>query len=234
MNIEFTKMVWEPNKRTSLSRLEFMVSQGFGSSWLTTFLLFWSKATVILIHSESKIKMGLVLYTNVDSSDSGDLGSKVNLEVVMVHFEISSKLMRPWYLAWNFLPGHCTKDSVGFWKNKKLKDPKLYLTLGAAIFKEQCWVWLNRRNTWHVGKWLIRLWHRKLLLKRSQPCLRSPWERKYFWCMGINLAGWQQFHPYTAHFDPCESMERWWTGKHPLPLPYRLLECSKEHTMMIL
>ena len=43
--------------------------------------------------------MGLVLYTKVDFSDSGDLGNKVNIGLVMVHFDISSKLMRPWYLA---------------------------------------------------------------------------------------------------------------------------------------
>jgi hypothetical protein len=59
-------------------------------------------------------KMGLVLYANVDSPDSGDFGSKVNKGVVMVHLEISSKLIRPWYLALNVLLGHCTKESVGF------------------------------------------------------------------------------------------------------------------------
>ena len=41
-----------------------------GSSWVVTFSLFWSKATVTLTHSESKTKTGLVLYTNVDFSDS--------------------------------------------------------------------------------------------------------------------------------------------------------------------
>ena len=47
----------------------------------------------------SKIKIGLVLYTKVDCLDSGDFGNKVNFGVVMVHFEISLKLISPWYLA---------------------------------------------------------------------------------------------------------------------------------------
>ena len=47
----------------------------------------------------SKIKIGLVLYTKVDCMDSGDFGNEVNVGVVMVHFEISSKLISPWYLA---------------------------------------------------------------------------------------------------------------------------------------
>ena len=47
----------------------------------------------------SNTKIGLGLYTKVDCLDSGDFGNRVNLGVVMVHFEISSKLISPWYLA---------------------------------------------------------------------------------------------------------------------------------------
>ena len=101
MNIEFTRMVWDPNKRTSSVWSVLVVIQGFGSLGGDIFLLFWSKATVTLTHSVSKIKIGLVLYTKVDCLDFGDFGNKVNFGVVMVHFEISLKLISPWYLAWN-------------------------------------------------------------------------------------------------------------------------------------
>ena len=47
----------------------------------------------------SNTKIGLGLYTNVDCLDSGDFGNRVNLGVVMVHLEISSKLIRPWNLS---------------------------------------------------------------------------------------------------------------------------------------
>ena len=170
INTELIRIVWDPNKRTPSLWSGLVVIHGLGSPGGGTFLLFWSKATVILSHSVSNTKIGLGLYTNVDCLDSGDFGNRVNFGVVMVHFEICSKLIRPWNLSWKVWLGHSTKDSVGFWKNRKLNDPKLYRTLGAAIFKEQWRVWLDRRDTWHVGKWLIRLWHRKLLLepRRSQ------------------------------------------------------------------
>ena len=132
MKIEFTRIVWDPNKRTPSSWLGLVVIQGFGSLGGGTFLLFWSKATVTLTHSVSKIKIGLVLYTKVDFLDSGDLGNKVNCGVVMVHFEISSKLISPWYLAWNVFSGHSTKDSVGFWKNKKIKWPEAISNFGCC------------------------------------------------------------------------------------------------------
>ena len=118
INTELTRIVWDPNKRTPSLWSGLVVIHGLGSLGGGTFLLFWSKATVILSHSVSKIKIGLVLYTKVDCLDSGDFGNKVNLGVVMVHFEISSKLISPWYLAWNVFSGHSTKDSVGVWKTR--------------------------------------------------------------------------------------------------------------------
>ena len=144
MATEWTRTVWEPNNRTSSSWLEMMsiCCQGLGSSGSSWSFFLLSKATTTLSQSDSKTKIGLVWWTKVDTSDvAGDLGSKVNLSVTILHFDISSKLINPWNSALKALSsGHFSKEMVLCWKKRKLNDPKLYLTLGAAILREQCWV----------------------------------------------------------------------------------------------
>ena len=142
--MECTNIVWVPNNLISSSWMEILLLffQGLGSIVVCFFCFLLSNSTVTFIHSLFRTKMGLVLWTRVDTLVAGDLGKRVNLAVVILHLLICSKLTRPWYIVWNWSSGHSTNEFVGCWKNRKLNDPKLYRTRGSATYKEHSVVWL--------------------------------------------------------------------------------------------